>query len=275
MSKPRQYNPRNHHAFNEHLLDRPARKSRMDQLFEQIRQMEQGKKTSSAEIIAEVEPQPAPTREIDKNLGEELRKKSVAEMRLVKVSEKPKVKERSDLTTYQFKLEQEDPLYYIASDNRLSAMLEYARIIDEFIDMMDAVNDQYQYCCTKLSEADREEQDVLHEFEEPKKNAFEGFKLYQLTHYTRLKRRAYKDCAQTLKPLASQSRSMEDAISKLKNISEYLKRVKQTRDNRIYIPRSNLKLPAGDAFRALDPSEQEILRKNLEDFRAQNQKKAG
>ena len=227
------------------------------------------------DVAPETEQQADTVRDIDKNIAEEFAPKHSREQKLVKTAEsKQKAKEfKSSLTDFTFKPEQENPLFYIASDNRLSAMLEYTRIIDEYIDMMERVDDQYQYCCSKLSEAEKEVQDFLHELRAPKKNAFEGFKLYQLGHNIQLKRQAYKDCASVLKPLANLVRANKEQIDKMKNISSYLNSVKETKENRIYMQRSNLKLPIGDAFRALTPTEQEIIRKNYEEHRAQNQGK--
>lgn len=281
MSKPRQYNPRKHHRINEHLLDKAPRKSHLEHLFDQIKQMETQRASSTTEKpeAAIVAPPPAeqqgPVRNIDENIEKEFAPKHSREIKLVKTTEsKQKAKEsKSSLTDFTFKPEQENPLFYIASDNRLSSMLEYTRIIDEYVDMMEHVDDQYQYCCSRLSEAEKEVQDFLHELRQPKKNAFEGFKLYQIGHNIQLKRQAYKDCAAILKPLANQVRANKEQIERMKNISDYLKSVKQTKENRIYMQRSSLKLPVGDAFRALAPAEQEVIRRNYEEHRAQNQAK--
>ena len=221
------------------------------------------------------EQQEGTIRDIDKNIEEEFALKHSREVKLVKTAEpKQRVKStKSSLTDFTFKPEQENPLFYISSDARLSTMLEYTRIVSEYVSMMEKVDDQYQYCCSRLSEAEKEVQDFLHELREPKKNAFEGFKLYQIGHNIQLKRQAYKDCVSILKPLANQARAGKEQIDKMKNILSYLNSVKETKENRVYMQRSSLKLPVGDAFRALDPAEQDIIRKNYEEHKAQNQAK--
>lgn len=173
-------------------------------------------------------------------------------------------KPRSSITQYNFTKEQEYPTYYIASNQRLSKILEYKRILSEFIEMMKSVEDQHSYCRSKIVESDREIQDFLHELRQPKRNAYEGFKLYQLGHHLEIKRQGYKDADEDVFYLAKFMNNSKEFVEKLESILNHLKEVETSRENKIYMPRSSLNLPVGDKFRALSKKEQEVICRNFE-----------
>lgn len=177
-------------------------------------------------------------------------------------------KNRSSIAQYNFTDEQENPAYYIASNKRLSKILEYRRILSEFIEMMKSVEDQHSYCRSKIVESDREIQDFLHELRQPKRNAYEGFKLYQLGHHLEIKRQGFKDADEDIFCLAKLANASKEYIEKLERIMNHLEDVKTSRENKIYMPRSDLDLPVGDKFRSLPKEEQAIICQNFEKTKA-------
>lgn len=238
--------------------------SRMDMLFEQIKTME--KENRGKKIIAEIpetedsmaEPSLADG-QLDRNLEAETHKK-IEKHQVIEAEHNMSRK----LQKFEFEEEQENEDYYIASDTLLSPMMDYEEILEGFIDMMNRVDQQYVYCNNKQSECDRKIQDFLHELRMPKKNACEGFKLYQLGHNIQIQRQAYKDAIEVLRPLANFANANRELIAKLQNISDRQKSRRDLIDNRVYMPRSDLDLPVGDAFRALSKEEQERIRENYE-----------
>lgn len=238
--------------------------SRMDMLFEQIKTME--KENRGKKIIAEIPgtdeattPMSLANGQLDRNLEEETHKK-ISKHQVIEAEHNMSRK----LQKFEFEEEQENEDYYIASDTLLSPMMDYEEILEGFIDMMSRVDQQYVYCNNKQSECDRKIQDFLHELRMPKKNACEGFKLYQLGHNIQIQRQAYKDAIEMLRPLANFANANRELVAKLQNISDRQKAHRDLIDNRVYMPRSDLDLPVGDAFRALSKEEQERIRENYE-----------
>jgi hypothetical protein len=179
------------------------------------------------------------------------------------MSEKAQTK-KSELAQYRFSPDQENPDYYIVNNPKMSPILNYRRILKEFLEMMNSVEDQFSYCCSKVSEADREVQDFLHELRMPKRNAYEGFKLYQLGHHLEVKRQAFKNAQEDLRPLSTLASMMKEQLERIENCAKHLDTLKLSRENKVYIPRSDLNLPVGDRYRSLSPEEQQEIRQNYE-----------
>lgn len=246
--------------------------TRMDMLFEQIRDMEQARKSQN--IIADVgtEEPAKPCEEasdthlkdgkLDENLKEEVGKR-LKKYSVIEAEEQMSRK----LQDFNFTEEQENEGYYIASDNTLSPIMEYCDILEGFVNMANRVDQQNVYCSNKLSECDRKIQDFLHELRMPKRNAYEGFKLYQLGHNLEIQRQAYKDAIELLRPLAGFMNSNRETIQRLQGILERCKGHQEVCENRIYVPRSDLNLPVGDKFRSLSEEDQARMRRNLENSR--------
>ena len=180
-----------------------------------------------------------------------------------KMPAKAQVK-KSGLAQYRFTPEQEDPNYYIVNNPKMASILNYRRILKDFLDMMSNVEEQFSYCSSKVSEADRELQDFLHELRMPKRNAYEGFKLYQLGHHLEVKRQAFKNAQEDLRPLATLASTMKEQVERIENCAKHLDTLQLSRENRVYIPRSDLNLPVGDRYRSLSPEEQQEIRQNYE-----------
>lgn len=70
-----------------------------------------------------------------------------------------------------------------------------------------------------------------------------------------------------LRPLANFANANRELVTRLQNISEHQKSRKSLIENRVYMPRSDLNLPVGDAFRALPKEEQERIRENYRNGR--------
>lgn len=205
----------------------------------------------------------APAIDIDKDLQEEINRKPGR----FSVIEAGEVMSKRKLDNYRFTEEQEHEVYYIASDSRLSAMLEYEDVLEKFVDMLEHAEDQYSYCSSRLSECDRKIQDFLHELRMPKRNASEGFKLYQLGHFLQVERQAYKNAIELLKPLAGFAGGNEELRRRLQNILSNQRLHRESQENRIYMPRSELNLPVGDKFRSLSEEQQEKIRQNYQNGR--------
>ena len=252
MRHRKNFNPKRHRFLDKDKLIGDDRKSKTDKLFEKIKEMEKQreKKDPDATIDTRIEEAAGKTTEL---------KKPFKVMHL----EEDKIM-KTKIEQFSFQPEEDDPKYYIASDKRLAALLDYRRILREFVDMMKNANDQYAYCNSKVSESDREVQDFLHELRQPKRNACEGFKLYQLGHHLEVKRQGYKEAADDLRPVSNFANAYKEQTQKLENILAYLNATLESRNNTIYMPRSNLKLPVGDRFRSLSQEEQEEIRRSYE-----------
>lgn len=223
------------------MLGETRSKSRLDKLFEEIKNIQAKNTCPKKEDI------------INHDI------KTVAKQEYVKQS-----KQESSITKYNFIPEQEKPTYYIESDKKIKAILGYRKTLNDFVAMVSCVGEQLGYCSSKLSQADRELQDYLHELRMPKRNAYEGFKLYQLGHHLEVKRQGYKNAIDDIRMIANFASAHKDDIEKLKNIAAYVNSIYEERKDPIYMPRSDLNLPVGDKFRALPEEEQEKIRKNFE-----------
>lgn len=244
------------------VSDCKPKKTRMELLFDNIRQQEQERRSEA--IIAQAnteEPQMQAPGELDKHIQEELQK-PVRKFQVVDAGEGEAMSRK--LKTYAFSDEQESEEWYIRNSEKLASALDYPTILKMFVDLLDNAQDQHVCCNNKLADCDRKIQDFLHELRMPKKNAYEGFKLYQLGHHLELERQAYKDALVVLTPLANFINANPDAVVKLKNILKRLEDQAELKKSRIYMPRSELDLPVGDAFRALPKEEQERIRQNYE-----------
>ena len=254
---------RKHRPLNLKACKPKPGKSHMDMLFERVKEMEQENK--SKKLIADVAPESAGAGtkladgQLDKHIEEEIGRK-LKKFDIIEVEDTMSRK----IQNYEFADEQENEAYYIASDNVLSPMMDYTQILEGFIDLLNRVDQQNVYCNNKLGDCDRKIQDFLHELRMPKRNAYEGFKLYQLGHNIQIQRQAYKDAIEVLRPLANFANANRELIAKLQNISDRQKSRRDLIDNRVYMPRSDLDLPVGDAFRALSKEEQERIRENYE-----------
>lgn len=235
--------------------DCKPKKNRMDLLFDKIREQEKERRGTS--IIADVEGQ-APG-DLDKHIQEEL-SSPVRKFKVVDTKRGEAMGRK--LKTYAFSDEQESEEWYLKSNETLASCIDYPTILEMFVDLLDHANDQHVCCNNKLADCDRKIQDFLHELRQPKKNAYEGFKLYQLGHHLELERQAYKDALAVLSPLANFVNANPDSVTKLRNILKRFEDQKELKESRIYMPRSDLDLPVGDAFRALPEDEQERIRQN-------------
>lgn len=237
----------------------------MDMLFDKVKEMEQEHK--GQKLIADVQTdEPAEQKladgQLDKNLEEEINVK-LKKFNVIEAEEQMKRK----LQDFNFTEEQENESYYIASDNTLSPLMEYCSVLEQFVEMANKVDSQHVYCNNKLGDCDRKIQDFLHELRMPKRNAYEGFKLYQLGHNLEIQRQAYKDALELLRPLASFVNANREIVPKLQKILEHQKTHQELRENRVYVPRSDLDLPVGDKFRALSEEDQARMRENLQNGR--------
>ena len=241
---------------------RKKEKDRIALLFDKIKQEEKNRqKEKDVAVTNEVQEEKISLDEsIQQTINEDIKKteKCIIQTHNIEI-EKP-----SSAIKYDFKPEQEDPLYYIVSNNRLSSMLDYENILEKYVEMIKNIEDQYQFCLTKLSETERELQDFLHELRMPKKNAYEGFKIYQLGHHLEIKRQAYKDAIRLLGPIFGHVKCVRDNLENIERLVTNLKELDNLKNNRIYMPRSDLKLSSGDKFRKLSKKEQEILRQKYE-----------
>lgn len=252
-----------------HMEACKPKKNRMELLFDKIRQQEQERR--DAAIIADVNapvattdtPQQAPG-ELDKHIEEELNK-PVRKFHVIDAGKGEIVSRK--LKSYAFSDDQENEEWYIKKDEKLASSIDYPTILKMFVNLLEHVSEQHILCNNKLANCDRKIQDFLHELRMPKRNAYEGFKLYQLGHHLELERQAYKDALVTLTPLANFANANPDVFTKLRNILQKLEDQQQLRGSRIYMPRSDLDLPVGDAFRALSQEEQDRIRQNYESSR--------
>ena len=253
---------RKHRPLNLKACKPKPGKSHMDMLFERVKEMEQENK--SKKLIADVAPESAGAGtkladgQLDKHIEEEIGRK-LKKFDIIEVEDTMSRK----IQNYEFADEQENEAYYIASDNVLSPMMDYTQILEGFIDLLNRVDQQNVYCNNKLGDCDRKIQDFLHELRMPKRNAYEGFKLYQLGHNLEIKRQAYKDALKVLRPLAGFANANREIVQKLQNILESQKARKELCENRVYVPRSDLDLPVGDKFRSLSEEDQQKMRENL------------
>lgn len=265
MKRSRQrFNPRIYHPFNgEKMLNstNEQNKDKMTHLFEQIKSIERANrkekekaaKANATEIKNE-------SYDIDASLKKSMEKKRI-NFDVVHTNDS-EGQEMNTIPQVNILPEEEEPLYHIVNNQRLSSMLDYKDTIQKLIDMIEHAEDQYNYCRNKITESDREVQDFLHEVRAPKKNAYEGFKLYQIGHKIEIKRQAYKEGASLLKPYVSYVKKLKDDLDNLKYIVEYTNNFFEGIQNAIYMPRSDLKLPVGDKFRSLSKEQQEIIRQN-------------
>ena len=242
---------RHYRALRKNVLEKTEKEKKLDDLFEKIRAIEQENKKAKAEEA----PVSKTDGVLDKNI-EEAAKAPSEKKRSYVVKKLPE--KRTKLAQYKFSEEQELPEFYI---------------LNNFISMIESVQDQFSYCSSRLSEADKEIQDFLHELRQPKKNAYEGFKLYQLGHHLEIKRQAYKNSINILRPLTRLYN--EESLTQMKNAAELLRTAIKECSNRIYMQKSNLKLPVGDAFRALSKDEQSLIKENYEKTRQALKQKRG
>lgn len=270
MKRSRQrFNPRIYHPFNgDKMLDTTkCNKDRMTNLFNQIKSIEKANRQEK-ECKETVQPEVTESNvqkevyDVDSDLKNVLNPEKIISFNVVETKNESKVEEMNTIPQINLSDEEEEPMYHIANNQRLSSILDYEDTIIRLIDMVEHAEDQYQYCMSKISEADREVQDFLHEVRAPKKNAYEGFKLYQIGHKIEIRRQAYKEGVKLLKPYVAYAKKLKEDIKQLKHIVEYTDNFKSSMENSIYMPRSNLKLPVGDKFRALTKEEQDIIRQN-------------
>lgn len=248
------FRPINKRAIN-------PKETRMEMLYKQIKEIEADNKAKKAEDKV-VEIQAKAESHIDENIKQELEPKKVnRKFKVFTTEHQPK---KSSVIQYNFTEDHEEPMYYISSDERLQSILSYPQTIAALVEIFENAVEQYSYIMSKVSEADREVQDYLHELRQPKRNAYEGYKLYRLGHDLQVKRQSYKDGADIVRPLSNFVNAHKDMLESLKNISNYLNGLEESRKARIYYPRSNLKLPVGDKFRALSPSDQAKMKEFYE-----------
>lgn len=257
---------RHYRALRKNVLEKTEKEKKLDDLFEKIRAIEQENKKAKAEEA----PVSKTDGVLDKNI-EEAAKAPSEKKRSYVVKKLPE--KRTRLAQYKFSEEQELPEFYILNDDRTKDIVNYEEFLNNFISMIESVQDQFSYCSSRLSEADKEIQDFLHELRQPKKNAYEGFKLYQLGHHLEIKRQAYKNSINILRPLTRLYN--EESLTQMKNAAELLRTAIKECSNRIYMQKSNLKLPVGDAFRALSKDEQSLIKENYEKSRQALKQKRG
>lgn len=246
------YRPLNKKAIN-------PKETRMEALFNKIKQIEADNKAAQ-----QTPPVTAENRgsALDENIKKEIEtKQKKCKFKVFTTSNLPR---KNSAIQYNFTDDHEEPMYYITSDERLQSILDYPQTIASLVDLLENVTEQYSYIMSKISEVDREIQDYLHELREPKRNAYEGYKLYRLGHDLQIKRQSYKDGADIVRPLANFANAHKDLIEPLKHISEYLNGLETSRRARIYMPRSSLNLPVGDKYRALPPADQAKIREMYE-----------
>lgn len=260
MKHRQNFNPKKHRQMDGSRIIGDNRPSNVDQLFNRIKAIEaenRKNKIGKGENMNETS--------VDERLKEASEATPERGYRILKPDpEKLEKAGRTPIEKIDYTPEEDTPEYYIASDPKLASLLDYRRILDNFIQMMKQIPDQYSYCCTRVSESDKEVQDYLHELRQPKRNASDGFKLYQLGHYIQIKRQGFKDAQEDLRPLSGFANTYKEEVSKLEKISENLAFFLESRKNKIYIPKSKMKLSCGDSFRALSKEDQETMCRAVE-----------
>ena len=110
-------------------------------------------------------------------------------------------------------------------------------VVKNFADLIDYVETKYSFICDEISNADKEEQDLLHEIEFMPFSSHESYILAKKLREVRQRRRKFKEEKEVLS-------SLHDWLDKNKQIKmsifktwRTMKETKERQGNRVYTPR--------------------------------------
>lgn len=154
--------------------------------------------------------------------------------------------------------------HFLSIDEKIRPLKDYDTMLDNFLTLLDTAAELTEYANQKYIDADRKKVDIEHNIELENENCYQTWQISRYLKYVLIERRDYKDAGKVLSILSTFANQHSSVIGELKALNKKLKQNKEMSDNRIYYPRSDLKLPVSEAFRKLPLEDQEVMRKNYE-----------
>ena len=171
------------------------------------------------------------------------------------------VEESTQIPSISINEAEENPGWFIQSDNKLSKAGEYLDNALSFIEVVKQAENKAKTCFEKIGEEDRIIQDLLHEIRQPVKDAETGYNLYKLLHQAERRRQDYKDLAEPLCLIAKYVNTHKGVFEGFIPIIKAAKQRVENQKTRVYMQKSDsLQLPVGDAYRKLPKTEQEKIK---------------
>ncbi len=158
-------------------------------------------------------------------------------------------------------LPEEDELgYYIKTDNDLAEADTFLQTAIQFCLLVKKIDYKIKVCRDRLIEENRLIQDLLHEIQQPLKDEKDSITLYRLLHRASRRRLEYKDLWNILNILNDYISAHKTTFNGLMPVVNLAEKKVNNRKNRVYMQKSSMPLPVGDAYRNLSIEEQEQIR---------------
>lgn len=153
-----------------------------------------------------------------------------------------------------FFTDNDDELYYI---NNAKA------IVEDFMKLMQCLDDKYEYVNARYVEAEHKKTDIEHNIEVEYENCYQTWIIARAFKYVLMERRDYKNALNLISILKELKGENKAVLKTVQKVIDKLNNEEKLRSNRIYCPRSSLNLPINRTFYSLTEDEQKMLMNNL------------
>ena len=153
-----------------------------------------------------------------------------------------------------FFTDNDDELYYI---NNAKA------IVEDFMKLMQCLDDKYEYVNARYVEAEHKKTDIEHNIEVEYENCYQTWIIARAFKYVLMERRDYKNALNLISILKELRGENKTVLKTVQKVIDKLNNEEKLRSNRIYCPRSSLNLPINRTFYSLTEDEQKMLMNNL------------
>ena len=144
-------------------------------------------------------------------------------------------------------------------------MSNAVEVLENFLGLLNTLDKNWDSAYSEVGKADKETQDLLHELELTKFNAYEGFQLAQKLKEVRQTRRENKDWQEVNRPLRDYLEQNKTLKVTLYKVLHQMKQAQAGLEERSYKPRilTDMKLAKQQVQQAQQQTEQDQLLINI------------
>lgn len=153
---------------------------------------------------------------------------------------------------------------FLNSDEKVKCFINTGETIESFLGIIKTAREQLEYCHNRFTEADRRRVDIEHNIELEYENCYQTFLIARQMKKTLIERRDYKDLYNLLQIIVQFADSNQGLIEKTEKLLFQIQKNEALRQNRIYVPRTDIDLPVTEEFKKLSAQEQYLLKQKRE-----------
>lgn len=112
--------------------------------------------------------------------------------------------------------------------------------LEDFIDFLEAADEQYSMSMQDLEDTNVDLQDLQHFIEFGKADGKKRLKIYELYHQTRVKRRNAKETLEQLAPIVEWYDKNSQCIQDLRAVLGSVRKIEKLQDSRVYAIRGHI-----------------------------------